>query len=73
MTALLAVIRRDGGQWTTRRVQDTYRALGMQAPQRSTARGDLERLENAGLLVRHDQDATFRYYTLRPQGGGAGV
>ncbi|MFI2078273.1 hypothetical protein [Streptomyces triculaminicus] len=68
---LLAAIRRDGGQWTTLRAQDTYRDAGFDAPQRSTARGDLELLKRAGFLIRHDQDKTRRYYTLNPAKGGA--
>ncbi|MFF6847055.1 hypothetical protein [Streptomyces antimycoticus] len=46
---LLAVIRREGGIWTTRRAQDVYRPLGI--VQRGTARRDLALLAARGHLV----------------------
>ncbi|GGP55536.1 hypothetical protein [Streptomyces abikoensis] len=70
-TALLARIRSGGGEWTTRRVQQAYRADGFDAPQRQTARRDLELLTRAGYLIRHDQDSLRRFYTLDPAKGGA--
>lgn len=46
---LLAVVRREGGIWTTSRAQDVYRPLGI--VQRGTARRDLALLAERGHLV----------------------
>lgn len=54
-------IRAHGGRWTTRRVQHLYRDHGYDAPQRSTARRDLERLCREGALTLHDHE-NDRYY-----------
>ncbi|MEU5426921.1 hypothetical protein AB0H73_15135 [Streptomyces olivoreticuli] len=49
---LLDAIRRQGGGWTTHRVVRTHRANGHRAPNRATARRDLDLLARAGYLVR---------------------
>jgi hypothetical protein len=65
---LLAVIRAQGGRWTTSRAFKAYRTLpalaGMPLGQiRTVARGDLRDLAAWGWLVAHD-DTGRREYTL---------
>lgn len=65
--ALLTVVRREGGIWTTRRAQQVYRPLGI--VQRGTARRDLALLAERGHLVAvpgHD-----RAYRVNQAGGAA--
>lgn len=71
VAALLATIRRERGEWTTELVRKAHRANGFRATQRSTARRDLELLERAQYLVRHDRGGTNRYYTLNSKRGDA--
>lgn len=63
----LALLRRairdyDGGPWTTRMVQQLYRAHGYAAPYRRTAKGDLAQLHRQGFLVLDDTDPGRRVY-----------
>lgn len=60
---LADAIRREGGEWTTRRVQQVYRRAGLDVPQRKTWRDDLARLHRSGLLTLHDDRPNCRYYT----------
>ncbi|MEV8354659.1 hypothetical protein ACFVTT_35450 [Streptomyces niveus] len=66
LDTLLHQIRRDGGEWTTRRVQKLYRAGAAAAPLRATARKDLHALNAMGFLILHDEDPGRRFYTLNP-------
>lgn len=63
----LAILRRAvrdyQGEWTTRRVQQLYRAHSYAAPLRKTARDDLALLHRQGLLVLNDEPGR-RSYTL---------
>jgi hypothetical protein len=69
LALLLAVIRREGGEWTTKRVQDFYRRTPLPARNapdgrlRHIARGDLRDLHTWGHLVLHETTGR-RYYTL---------
>ncbi|GAA1065292.1 hypothetical protein [Streptomyces asiaticus] len=65
---LLAVVRREGGTWTTRRAQEVYRPLGI--VQRGTARRDLALLAKRGHLVEvpDEHDTAYR---VNQAGGGA--
>ncbi|MFF7130330.1 hypothetical protein [Streptomyces sp. NPDC008240] len=60
---LLDAICTEQGEWTTRRVQDFYRALNNPAPLRTTARKDLRALHVTGHLVQNDDNGR-RFYTL---------
>jgi hypothetical protein len=60
---LADAIRRQSGEWSSRRAHRLYRAIGA-APGRRTARRDLAHLHHTGLLVRHDA-AGLRYYTRK--------
>lgn len=60
---LADAIRREGGQWTTQRVQRLYSRAGHDAPFRATARGDLKTLARRGVLTLHE-DRNRRYFTL---------
>lgn len=64
-TRLLAAISAEGGVWTTRRVQDMYRLLGIR--QRKTARDDLKALHRAGFLAVGGPD-NGRFYRLSVKG-----
>ncbi|MFK0140655.1 hypothetical protein [Streptomyces murinus] len=61
---LLNAVISQGGEWTTRRVQRFYRAAGIPAPLRATARKDLHALHMQGHLVLHEEDAGRRFYTV---------
>ncbi|NUS83620.1 MAG: hypothetical protein HOY75_12965 [Streptomyces sp.] len=63
---LLDIIRRQGGKWTSRRVQDWRRLTGV-APCRTTARRDLAGLTVRGHLQQHGPD-NGRYYVLAGAG-----
>lgn len=69
LALLLAAIRREGGEWTTKRVQDFYRRTPLPAHNapdgrlRHIARGDLRDLHVWGHLVLHEGNAR-RFYTL---------
>ncbi|MFF9270469.1 hypothetical protein [Streptomyces rochei] len=67
---LLGRIRREGGEWTTRRAQRTYRALGITGVFRSAVRADLAALHQGGHLVLHAEDPARRFYTFHSKGGG---
>lgn len=58
-----AITTRPATRWTTRRAWRLYRAHGI--PQRGTARRDLMRLANEGLLTEHGPD-DGRFYTPNP-------
>ncbi|GAA3717877.1 hypothetical protein [Streptomyces tremellae] len=62
---LLNLIRTEGGKWRTGQVHRIYRATET-APQRATARHDLEALTALGWLERHTPPAD-RFYTLNSQ------
>ncbi|WP_372412012.1 hypothetical protein [Streptomyces luteireticuli] len=70
---LLAVVRREGGSWTTRRCMELYRALGWGC-QRSTSRHDLQLCARRGDLIEHGP-VNGRWYTAntatRTWGGAA--
>lgn len=61
---LLDAICAEQGEWTTRRVQQFYRAGNIPAPLRVTARKDLHALHVTGHLVLDDTDKGRRFYTL---------
>lgn len=71
--ARLVVLRRAvrdlGGEWTTSRVLRLYRDHGLDVPCRSTARGDLTRLEREGLLIARGPE-NGRFYVRNHAGGG---
>ncbi|MGW3428022.1 hypothetical protein ACWDHW_08695 [Streptomyces melanosporofaciens] len=62
---LLAVVRREGGIWTTSRAQEVYRAFGV--VQRGTARRDLALLAKRGHLVEvpDEHDTAYRVNQAR--------
>ncbi|MEU0634366.1 hypothetical protein [Streptomyces sp. NPDC005989] len=70
--ALLRRAIRDRGTapWTTRMVQQLYRARGYDAPLRKTARDDLATLHRQGLLVLDDTDPDRRVFRLAGTNGG---
>ncbi|MGW6459351.1 hypothetical protein ACWF94_26065 [Streptomyces sp. NPDC055078] len=51
-----------GGRWSTSRVLQTYRPLGIRVT-RYAARSDLAELHRQGHLTLHDQDPNRRFYT----------
>jgi hypothetical protein len=61
---LLDAIRTQRGEWTTRKVQQVYRAGGSTEPLRATARTDLRILHAMGHLVQHETGGR-RFYTLK--------
>lgn len=63
IAALADGIEVNGGVWTTRRVRRFYLAAGYDAPKLRTARRDLARLADHGLLTVHGS-AGARFYTL---------
>jgi hypothetical protein len=69
LALLLAAIRREGGEWTTKKVQDFYRRQPLPARHapdgrlRHIARGDLRDLRTWGHLVLHETTGR-RFYTL---------
>ena len=63
--ALANAVRAEGGEWTTKRVQQLYRAAGLNVPQRKTWRDDLEHLTRDGVLVRHDENPNKSFYTRK--------
>lgn len=62
---LLQLIRRQGGEWTTRRVGRAYAAAGYDAPQRHTHRHDLERMHRMGVLDRRENSGRRWYVPAR--------
>lgn len=68
---LLAAIREQqvGTQITTKWAMELYRAWGL-APNRATARHDLQALANRGLLIQHGR-IEQRHYTLNRAKAGA--
>ncbi|KAB7850195.1 hypothetical protein [Streptomyces mobaraensis] len=70
--ALLARIREQGGEWSTNNVRRAFEEMGFNAPQRVTARHDLEYLTRAGFLIRHEHTRPpRRFYTLNHAKGDA--
>lgn len=69
LALLLTAIRREGGDWTTKRAQDFYRATPLPASNapdgrlRHIARGDLRDLTVWGWLTQHDVQGR-RFFTL---------
>lgn len=63
-TVLAAAVEREGGEWTTGRVQRIYRAAGLDVPLRKTWRDDLAHLARTGLLTLHDS-SNRRFYTRK--------
>ncbi|WP_030992178.1 hypothetical protein [Streptomyces sp. NRRL S-1813] len=61
---LADAVRAEGGEWTTKRVDRTYRSAGLSVPHRKTWRDDLEHLTRDGVLTRHDAP-NRRYYTRK--------
>lgn len=64
-TVLAAAIEREGGEWTTGRVQRTYQAAGLDVPLRKTWRDDLAHLARTGLLTLRGDQPDRRYYTRK--------
>ncbi|NUS79125.1 MAG: hypothetical protein HOV70_23395 [Streptomyces sp.] len=64
---LLAEITARSGEWTTRRVHNLYKSLGITDVFRSAVRSDLAAVHRAGHLVQHDEPGR-RFYTAK--GGG---
>ncbi|MEU2135334.1 hypothetical protein [Streptomyces sp. NPDC018352] len=71
LTLLRRAVRDYQGEWTTRMVQDLYRAREYAAPQRKTARDDLATLHRQGLLVLDDTDPGRRVFRLARMNGGS--
>ncbi|MBT2505118.1 hypothetical protein J7I98_04245 [Streptomyces sp. ISL-98] len=71
MAHLLAVIKRDRGEWTVGRAKPVYRHLLRKHIYRATIRRHLARLEAAGHLTRHGDGTPRRFYTYRKTGGNA--
>lgn len=59
---LLAAVKAEGGDWTTGRVKQTYRRLGLGHVYRGTYRRDLAALVRDGHLAAHDSPGR-RFYT----------
>lgn len=68
---LLAAIRAQGGEWTTRDAAMFFRRALPEHVWDSTVRRDLRALADAGLLDVHGDDVRRRRYTLRTPGGDA--
>ncbi|MFB7219380.1 hypothetical protein [Streptomyces sp. NPDC056227] len=72
----LAILRRAirdyQGEWTTRRVQNLYRAHGHTVPNRKTHKEDLALLARQGLLICDDTDPGRRCYRLNQVGAPRG-
>jgi hypothetical protein len=67
---LLAIIRREGGQWDAQRAMAACQVAGVVGRMDlSRARGDLKTLADAGLLVRVSQDRMKPVYELPRTGG----
>ncbi|MFG2826050.1 hypothetical protein ACGFWI_00980 [Streptomyces sp. NPDC048434] len=63
--ALAAAIRRQGGEWTKRRVLRLWNAAGYPIPRSThTARRDLSVLQRRGLLLCHETPGR-RFYTCK--------
>lgn len=69
LSVLARAVQQQSGEWTTERVRRLYRAAGIAAPKRATARRDLARLTCRGVLVLHDAPAR-RYWTRNTATGG---
>ncbi|WP_236241122.1 hypothetical protein [Streptomyces sp. CC228A] len=61
---LRAAVRDYQGEWTTHRVQHFYRARGVDAPKRATARAGLAQLVREGLLLLDDTTPWRRVFRL---------
>jgi hypothetical protein len=76
LAALLAAIRQQGGEWTTKRALACYRQARLtpvdmrHAHLRSVARGDLRDLCAWGWLIQHDEP-NHLHYTLNTRRGDA--
>ncbi|ROQ69212.1 hypothetical protein EDD93_3709 [Streptomyces sp. 840.1] len=64
LALLRRAVRDYDGVWTTRMVQQLYRAHGYAAPYRRTSKNDLALLARQGLLVLDDTDPGRRIYHL---------
>jgi hypothetical protein len=64
---LVTLVRRQGGEWTTRRVDRAYAAHGYHAPQRHTHRHDLRALHRMGVLDVREQPGRRFYVPSRNQ------
>jgi hypothetical protein len=62
---LVALVRRQGGEWTTARVARAYLAADYDAPKRHTHRHDLAALCRMGVLDRRDQPGRRFYVPSR--------
>lgn len=67
---LVALVRRQGGEWTTARVARAYLAAHYDAPKRHTHRHDLTALWRLGVLDRRDQPGRRFYVPSRHTSGG---
>lgn len=61
-------ISTEGGEWTTARTLRTYRAAGLDVPNRATARRDLDRFNRMGRLTLCETKGRRHY---EPAQGGA--
>ncbi|KUH38420.1 MULTISPECIES: hypothetical protein [Streptomyces] len=70
LAVLRTAVRAEAGEWTTHDVQRLYRACGIDAPFRATARRDLAR---EGLLALDDSNSDRRVFRAcgRARTGGA--
>lgn len=65
LALLRSAVQRDGGVWTTKRVQDLYRGLGLLVSARSVFRGDLLSLVREGALRLDDSGNDRRFLPPR--------
>ncbi|MFG2780769.1 hypothetical protein ACGFY7_23315 [Streptomyces prunicolor] len=66
-TVLDTTIREEGGEWTTKRVQQLYLARYGRGLHRADARRFLSQRAHAGFLRLHERPNS-RYYTLASKG-----
>lgn len=62
---LIDLIRKQGGEWTPRRVDRAYATHGYNAPTRSTHRHDLKALYRLGVLDQREQPGRRWYVPSR--------
>ncbi|MFD7016045.1 hypothetical protein [Streptomyces sp. NPDC059928] len=65
---LINTIRAEGGEWTVGRAKPVYRRYLRSHTLRATIRRHLALLEETGLLTRHGDGTSRRFYLYRPEG-----
>jgi hypothetical protein len=65
LALLVDLVRRQGGERTTRRVERAYADHGYRAPQRHTHRHDLDALHRMGILDRRETTGRRWYVPSR--------